>query len=196
MEPLNLTPINQPAENWAVFDNKNPKHKIVLSLLYQMQWVTPSQKHGEVPDLDRLSKFFTELRRLRQLLERRLLERVQLSTKGEGLRHVPGALRRVRRAPAQRRRSLDQWHGSAAGMPSLAWFVGLACLAILGVLAYPRGAHAPRYPSRGSVRRSARHRRRPRPSRRAMRRSPGRRRSAPSSTTRRPGRPCGPRRSR
>jgi len=51
------TPINQPAENWAVFDNKNPKHKIVLSLLYQMQWVTPSQKHGEVPDLDRLSKF-------------------------------------------------------------------------------------------------------------------------------------------
>lgn len=51
------TPINQPAENWAVFDNKNTKHKIVLSLLYQMQWVTPSQKHGEVPDLDRLSKF-------------------------------------------------------------------------------------------------------------------------------------------
>ena len=51
------TPINQPTENWAVFDNKNPKHKIVLSLLYQMQWVTPSQKHGEVPDLDRLSKF-------------------------------------------------------------------------------------------------------------------------------------------
>ena len=51
------TPINQPTENWAVFDNKNPKHKIVLSLLYQMQWVTPSQKHGEIPDLDRLSKF-------------------------------------------------------------------------------------------------------------------------------------------
>jgi hypothetical protein len=51
------TPVNQPAENWAVFDNKNPKHKIVLSLLYQMQWVTPSQKYGEVPDLDRLSKF-------------------------------------------------------------------------------------------------------------------------------------------
>ena len=51
------TPINQPTENWAVFDNKNPKHKIVLSLLYQMQWVTPSQKHGEIPDMERLSNF-------------------------------------------------------------------------------------------------------------------------------------------
>lgn len=60
------TPVNQPSDpseselakqNWAIFDKNNPKHKIVLSLLYQMQWVTPSQKHGEVPDLDRLSKF-------------------------------------------------------------------------------------------------------------------------------------------
>lgn len=50
-------PINAASENWAVFDNKNPKHKIILSLLYQMQWTIPSQKHGEVPDLDRLSKF-------------------------------------------------------------------------------------------------------------------------------------------
>jgi hypothetical protein len=45
------------AENWAVFDKNNPKHKVILSLLYQMQWVKPSEKWGEVPDLDRLSNF-------------------------------------------------------------------------------------------------------------------------------------------
>ena len=51
------TPVNQPTENWAVFDKNNPKHKVILSLLYQMQWVKPSEKWGEVPDLDRLSNF-------------------------------------------------------------------------------------------------------------------------------------------
>ena len=51
------TLVNQPAENWAVFDKNNPKHKVILSLLYQMQWVKPSEKWGEVPDLDRLSNF-------------------------------------------------------------------------------------------------------------------------------------------
>jgi hypothetical protein len=51
------TLVNQPSENWAVFDKNNPKHKVILSLLYQMQWVKPSEKWGEVPDLDRLSNF-------------------------------------------------------------------------------------------------------------------------------------------
>jgi hypothetical protein len=51
------TLVNQPVENWAVFDKSNPKHKVILSLLYQMQWVKPSEKWGEVPDLDRLSNF-------------------------------------------------------------------------------------------------------------------------------------------
>ncbi|WP_395060047.1 hypothetical protein [Flavobacterium sp.] len=50
-------PLNEPTENWAVFDKANPKHKVILSLLYQMQWVKPSEKWGEVPDLDRLSAF-------------------------------------------------------------------------------------------------------------------------------------------
>lgn len=45
------------SENWAVFDKNNPKHKVILSLLYQMQWVKPSEKWGEVPDLERLSNF-------------------------------------------------------------------------------------------------------------------------------------------
>ena len=49
--------VNQPTENWAVFDKNNPKHKVILSLLYQVQWVKPSEKWGEVPDLDRLSNF-------------------------------------------------------------------------------------------------------------------------------------------
>ena len=44
-------------ENWAVFDKNNPKHKVILSLLYQLQWVKPSDKWGEVPDLDKLSNF-------------------------------------------------------------------------------------------------------------------------------------------
>ena len=57
MQQEGLTPINQPTENWAVFDKTNPKHKVILSLLYQMQWVKPSDKWGEVPDLDRLSYF-------------------------------------------------------------------------------------------------------------------------------------------
>ena len=51
------TLVNQPKENWAVFDKTNPRHKVILSLLYQMQWVKPSEKWGEVPDLDRLSNF-------------------------------------------------------------------------------------------------------------------------------------------
>jgi hypothetical protein len=50
-------PVNKATENWAVFDKSNPKHKVILSLLYQMQWVKPSEKWGEVPDLDRLSDF-------------------------------------------------------------------------------------------------------------------------------------------
>lgn len=44
-------------DNWAVFDKANPKHKVILSLLYQMQWVIPSEKWGEIPDLERLSNF-------------------------------------------------------------------------------------------------------------------------------------------
>lgn len=46
-----------PADNWAFFDKTNPKHKVILSLLHQLQWVIASQKWGEVPDLERLSNF-------------------------------------------------------------------------------------------------------------------------------------------
>ena len=43
--------------NWAVFDKTNPKHKVILSLMYQMQWTKPSEKYGEIPDLNKLSNF-------------------------------------------------------------------------------------------------------------------------------------------
>lgn len=49
--------LNEPTDNWALFDNKNPKHKMILSLLRQMQWVNPSEKWGEVADLIRFSNF-------------------------------------------------------------------------------------------------------------------------------------------
>lgn len=53
------TPPSQELEkvNWAVFDKTNPKHKVILSLMYQMQWVKPSEKWGEIPDLNKLSNF-------------------------------------------------------------------------------------------------------------------------------------------
>lgn len=54
---VNPTHLESNVESWAIFDKNNPKHKVILSLLYQMQWVKASQKHGEIPDLDRLSNF-------------------------------------------------------------------------------------------------------------------------------------------
>ena len=45
------------AENWAFFDKENPKHKLILSLCRQAQWVEKSEKYGEVVDLERLSNF-------------------------------------------------------------------------------------------------------------------------------------------
>src|SRR5690554_832873 len=44
------------SEKWANFDKNNPKHKVILSLLYQAQWTT-YYKGKEVPDLDRFSKW-------------------------------------------------------------------------------------------------------------------------------------------
>lgn len=41
-------------EKWANFDKTNSKHKAILSLLYQAQWVT-NYKGKVVPDLDRFS---------------------------------------------------------------------------------------------------------------------------------------------
>jgi hypothetical protein len=46
--------------NWASFSKSKPnpkKRKVLFSLLHQAQWTKPSDKHGEVPDLERLSNF-------------------------------------------------------------------------------------------------------------------------------------------
>lgn len=42
---------------WGHFDNQNRQHRALLSLLRQAQWVVPNERHGEVPDLERLSNF-------------------------------------------------------------------------------------------------------------------------------------------
>lgn len=42
---------------WGKFDHKNPKHKVILSLLHQLDWTTPSTKYGTVPDIDLLSNW-------------------------------------------------------------------------------------------------------------------------------------------
>lgn len=44
-------------DHWGFFDVQNTKHRNVLSLLRQAQWTVPSDKHGYVPDLERLSDF-------------------------------------------------------------------------------------------------------------------------------------------
>lgn len=50
------------ADNWAFFDKENPKHKLILSLCRQAQWVEKSEKYGEVVDLERLSNFLKSSR--------------------------------------------------------------------------------------------------------------------------------------
>lgn len=45
------------SENWATFDKSNQKHRVILSCMYQAQWTVPSDKYGEIPDIERLSNF-------------------------------------------------------------------------------------------------------------------------------------------
>lgn len=52
------TQVNQNAKNspsgeasWGAFELKNPKHKVIMSLLHQLQWTVPNAKHGEVADM-------------------------------------------------------------------------------------------------------------------------------------------------
>lgn len=44
-------------DNWGYFDYKNKKHRTILSLMRQAEWVVPNEKHGEVADTKRLSEF-------------------------------------------------------------------------------------------------------------------------------------------
>lgn len=47
----------QSKSNWGLFDKNNQQHKTILSLLQQLQWVVPSEKWGQVADINRLSDF-------------------------------------------------------------------------------------------------------------------------------------------
>lgn len=49
--------VNKYEDNWGLFDNNNNQHRAVLAQLRTLQWTTPSDKWGEVPDLERLSTF-------------------------------------------------------------------------------------------------------------------------------------------
>jgi hypothetical protein len=45
------------ADNWALFDKTNAQHRTILAQMRTAQWVVPHERHGEVPDLERLSEF-------------------------------------------------------------------------------------------------------------------------------------------
>lgn len=44
-------------DNWGLFDKENKQHLTILAQMRTAQWVIPSKKWGEVPDLERLSDF-------------------------------------------------------------------------------------------------------------------------------------------
>ena len=44
-------------DNWGLFDKNNKQHLTVLAQMRTAQWVVPSDKYGEVPDLERLSNW-------------------------------------------------------------------------------------------------------------------------------------------
>ena len=43
--------------HWGYFDNNNTQHRTVLSLMRQAGWLVENDRHGEVPDIKRLSDF-------------------------------------------------------------------------------------------------------------------------------------------
>lgn len=48
---------NVSKDNWALFDKTNTQHRTILAQMRTSQWVVPHDKHGEVPDLERLSNW-------------------------------------------------------------------------------------------------------------------------------------------
>lgn len=47
----------QKNENWGLFDKKKKQHLTVLSMLRTAQWTVPSERYGEVADLERFSNW-------------------------------------------------------------------------------------------------------------------------------------------
>lgn len=73
-------------DNWAVFDKDNPKHRVIISLMRQAQWVKPHDKYGEVADMKRLSDFLqtpkSPITKPLQQMEPEELERIIKALKG------------------------------------------------------------------------------------------------------------------
>lgn len=44
-------------DNWGLFDKDNRQHLTLLAYIRTAQWTTPSEKHGEVADIERLSNW-------------------------------------------------------------------------------------------------------------------------------------------
>lgn len=63
-------------EKWANFDKNNPKHRVILSLLYQANWTTYF-KGREVPDLDRLSHWLQTKAPVKKALKKQDLKELE-----------------------------------------------------------------------------------------------------------------------
>jgi hypothetical protein len=53
------TNVNDLKEDWRTFDGANPKHRVIMAILHEMNWRKPNGKHVEVADIDRLNVFLT-----------------------------------------------------------------------------------------------------------------------------------------
>jgi hypothetical protein len=73
-------------DNWAVFDSKNPKHRLIMSLMRQAQWVVMHDKYGTVADMKRLSDWLqtpkSPVTKPLQMMEPEELERIIKALKG------------------------------------------------------------------------------------------------------------------
>lgn len=73
-------------DNWAVFDSKNSKHRLIMSLMRQAQWVKEHPKHGEVADMKKLSDWLqtpkSPITKPLQDMEPEELERIIKALKG------------------------------------------------------------------------------------------------------------------
>ena len=53
------TNLNELKGDWRTFDPANPKHRVIMAILHEMNWRKPNGKHVEVADIDRLNDFLT-----------------------------------------------------------------------------------------------------------------------------------------
>lgn len=73
-------------DNWAIFDNNNPKHRLLMSLMRTAQWVVPHHRFGEVADMKRLSEWLqspkSPITKPLQMMEPEEVEKIIKAFKG------------------------------------------------------------------------------------------------------------------